>query len=252
MRFVERGFIGFLTLLLVASCESSTVRPSLQVAGRVTLFDEVGVRLSTAEQVSVTLLDPGGTAVLAETSTDATGQFSLELPDEGVFSLAFRKDGFGTMYRYGVDHTASAIQARLFARSSAVVSSVQANAELCGVPCLRLVLGVDNFFGVAAGRRVFRVFLGTYPGISPTSYQVADLLFVPNDQPGLERDGSAARFVLDGLFGLIHSFAPGRRVYVLVHAATENLTNSFIDPFSGVEIFTDLSPDHARSSFIMP
>ncbi len=245
------GFLGFVALLLVASCESPSAPPEFTVGGEVVLFNELGGALESAEGVSVGLLGPGD-AELAETSTDPAGRFSLDLPYEGEFSLVFRKEGFGTTYHFGVAQDAGSIEAELFAQSTASVTSVMAAAEECGtVPCLHLVLDVENF-PAGNGRRVLRIFLSSEAGISPEDYEVTDLLFVTEDDPGLQLDGTTAHVELDGVFGMIESFPSGSLVHVLVRGATENLNSGYVDPDSGVEVFTDLSPVGAQDSFIMP
>jgi len=220
----------------------------------VALHDELGARLSSADQVRVTALTPSSSRKY-ETFTDSAGRFELELPDREAVPLLFSREGFGDMFRFDVDGETGWIDVKLFARSSAEVTSVGAVAEPCGTPiiyCPRLAMEVSNFFGPGTTRRLFRVYLSTDPGVSAHDYDVTRLLVVPNDQPGLLQDGPDAAFELDYLHGFLGSFPTGTTVHLVIYGATENLSNSYLDPTTGLEIFTDLSPVSAKASFIIP
>ncbi|MEJ2207063.1 MAG: hypothetical protein P8170_23525 [Gemmatimonadota bacterium] len=240
-----------LLALIVVGCDDPTTTPAPHLAGEVSLYDELGHRLPSAGQVSVGVLTPSSVRQY-QTFTDDEGRFQVELPDAESFDLMLSRDGFGDMFRYGVVQEREPVRVDMFARSSAAVTAASAWAESCGVLCLRLALEVDDFFVPGAGRRLFRIFLGTDPELKDWAYDVTDLLVVSNDQPGLVRTGDAAAFELDGLRGLLDGFPPGATVHVLVHGATENLTNSYRQPWSDLEIFTDLSLTSARTSFVMP
>jgi hypothetical protein len=244
---------GWLTLLALAliGCDAPTA-PAPHLAGEVALYDELGHRLPTAGQVSVSVLTLSSVRQY-QAVTDDEGRFRVELPDAASFDLMLSRDGFGDMFRYGVVEGREPVLIDMFARSSAAVTAVGAWAEECGSePCLRLALEVDDFFGLGAGRRLFRVFLGTDLELEDWRYDVTALLVVPDDQPGLVRSGDAAAFELDGLRGLLDGFPPGATVHVLIHGATENLANGYRQPWGDLEIFTDLSLVSARASFVMP
>lgn len=249
---VRRCF-GFCSVLVMAAagCDSpADLHPS--ITGQVTLYDELGHQLPTADQVQVNALSLSSIRKY-ETFTDASGRFELELPDEEAVPLLFSRDGFGDMFRFDLEEETEPIQVGLFARSSAAVTAANAVAESCGtVNCLRLALDVDNFFGPGTTRRVFRLYLSTDQGVSFFDYQFTDLLFVPNTQPELVQAGSDATFELDGLHGLLGSFTSGTTVHLVIHGATENLANSYTSPESRLEIFTDLSTISAGASFIIP
>ncbi len=248
-------YLGTLSILVLVAvgCDSPTrVQPF--VIGRVSLHDELGRFLSSADQVRVTALTPSSIEKY-ETFTDETGRFQLELPDTEAVPLLFSRDGFGDMFRFDVDGETGSVEVDLFARSSAEITSVGAVAEPCGTPiiyCPRLAMEVSNFFGPGTTRRLFRVYLSTDPGVSAYDYDVTRLLVVPNDQPGLLQEGPDAQFELDYLHGFLGSFPTGTMVHLVIHGATENLSNSYLDPNTGLEIFTDLSPVSARASFIIP
>ncbi len=223
-----------------------------RVTGHVALYDELGNQLPSAGLVQVAALSISSIRRYA-TLTDASGWFDLELPGGEAAPLQFSRDGYGDMYRFDVEGNADPIHVGLFARSSAAVTSVEARAEPCGTTtCLQLALEVDDFFIPGASRRVFRLFLGTDAGVSDIDYAFTDLLLVPNDQLGLVQVGAAVTFELDGLTGLLGGFEPGTMVHVLIHGATENLANSYEEPGTGLEIFTDLSSVSARASFVIP
>jgi hypothetical protein len=238
-------------VLAVAGCHSPLVTTP-HIEGEVTLYDEFGRRIPTAGEVRVAVLTLSSVRQYQD-FTDVEGRFSIEeLPEGETLDLMLSRDGFGDMFRYGVEKDGEPLGIDMFERSSASVTTVTARAESCGVPCLRLAMEVDGFFGVDAGRRLFRIFLGTDPGLEAWDYAHTDLLVVPNDQLGLVRTGDTAAFELDGLFVLPGAFTPGTTVRVLVHGATENLTNSYRQPWDDLEIFTDLSLTSARASFVMP
>jgi len=245
--------LGNLSILLMVAvgCDSpTTVHPIIK--GQVSLYDELGTLLSSADQVRVTALTISSIRKY-ETFTDATGRFELALPDADAGPLLFSRDGFGDMFRFDVDEETAPIRVELFARSSADVTAVGAVAEPCGtVNCLRLAMEVSNFFGPGTTRRIFRLYLGTDPGVSAHDYELTDLLFVPNTQPGLLQEGPDASFELDGLHGLLGSFPTGTTVHLVIHGATENLASSYLEPGTGREIFTDLSQVSARASFVIP
>jgi len=218
------------------------------------LHDELGTFLSSADQVRVTALTSSSSRRY-ETFTDSTGRFELELPDMEAVPLLFSREGFGDIFRFDVDGETGSIHVKLFARSSAEVTSVGAVAEPCGTPiiyCLRLALEVSNFFGAGTTRRLFRLFLSADPGVSFHDYDRTGLLVVPNNQPGLLQEGQDAEFELDYLHGYLGSYPSGTTVHLVIHGATENLTNSYREPNTGLEIFTDLSPVSAKASFIIP
>jgi hypothetical protein len=218
----------------------------------VALHDELGSELPSTGQVKVAALSVSSIRKY-EAFTDASGWFDLELPGGEDVPLQFSRDGYGDMYRFGVEANAEPIHVRLFARSSAAVTSVEAGTEPCGtITCLRLALQVDDFFLPGATRRVFRLFLGTDSEVSDIGYELTDLLLVPNDQPSLVQIGTAATFELNGLSGLMEGFGSGTTVHVVIHGATENLENSYEEPGTGREIFTDLSTISATASFIVP
>ena len=222
-------------MMLAVGCDSPTkVQPS--ITGQVALYDEWGHLLPTAAQVQVNALSLSSIRKY-ETFTDASGRFELELPNGEAVPLLFSRDGFGDMFRFDLEQETEPIQVSLFARSSAAVTAADAVAESCGtVNCLRLALDVENFFVPGATRRVFRLYLSTDPGVSFFEYQLTDLLFVPDTQPGLVKAGSHATFELDGLHGLLGSFTTGTTVYLVIHGATENLASSYTGPDSGLEI----------------
>ena len=243
-------FCSFL-LLASAGCDDPTrVKPV--ITGEVDLYDELGFLLPWAGQVSVSAITLSST-IPYQTFSDASGWFELEVPDGEAVPLLFSLDGFGDMMRFYLEEGAGPIQVDMFARSSASVTGANATTESCGtVNCLRLALNVDDFFGPGTTRRFFRLYLSTDPGVSANDYQVTDLLVVPNTQPGLARVGSNATFELEGLHGLLGSFTTGTTVHLVIHGATENLANGYLSPYSGLEIFTDLSTIFSRDSFIIP
>lgn len=244
---------GFCSVVLMAAIGCDTpVDVDLHITGRVTLYDELGHKVASAGGVRVTALSPSCSRTY-EAFTNTTGRFDLELPDEKGVPLLFSRDGYGDMLRFNVEEETEPIQVGLFARSSAAVTAATAVAESCGtVTCLRLELDVEDFFGPGTTRRLFRVYLGTDPGVSLLDYQFTFLLVVPNDQPGLLRDGSAATFTSGGLHGLLGSFPTGTTVHLVIHGATENLASSYTSPENGLEIFTDLSTASANAAFIIP
>ena len=111
---------------------------------------------------------------------------------------------------------------------------------------------VDRFLGPATSRRVFRFFYSRNADPGPGNHDVTHAVFVPNDQPGLRLDGTTAHLELDGSWSPIASFPSGSTIHLRVYGATENLTNSYVDPVTGMEVFTDLSPEWAQTTFIMP
>jgi hypothetical protein len=252
MKRVLRVLASLSVLAMAAiGCDGPTeVAP--RVTGQVALYDELAKERPSAGQVNVAALSVSSIRQY-QTFTDASGWFDLELPAGEDVPLQFSRDGYGDMYRFGVEGSAEPMHVDMFARSSAAVTSVEAEAEPCGtVPCLRLALEVENFFLPGATRRVFRIFMGADAGVSDLDYEFTDLLVVPNDQPGLEQIGADATFQLDGLAGVLGGFGPGTTVHVVVHGATENLANSYEEPGTGLEIFTDLSAVSARASFVVP
>jgi hypothetical protein len=193
-----------------------------------------------------------------QTTTDNAGQFTLvippggEIPPGGTVALIFEKDGFGQQFRYEVTEDSSLDGVELFQLSSADVTSVEAEAEDCGdTACFSLELEVDNFFLDGAGRRVFRVFLSSSPDVGPLNYQESQLLFVPNDHPGLVQSGSDAVFQIDGITGFLAQFSSGNTVHVAVAGATENLGNGYQFDWHDVEVYTDLSLVWSKGSFVM-
>ncbi len=253
MKIMKRFFIFFIVAAAVAGgCDDPvSVQPDT-ISGQVSLYDELGNPLSVRDQVQVAALSSSSIRQYL-TYTDASGRFELELPEGESVPLLFTRDGFGDMYLYDVDDETEPIQVELFQRSSADVTAVGATAESCGtVDCLRLVLDVQNFFGDDTTRRLFRLFMSTDPGMSFWNYQVTDLLVVPNDQPGLVQDGANATFELDGVHGLLDSFPSGTRVHLRIYGATENLSNSYPQPDTGLEIFTDISDGFAKTIFVIP
>ncbi len=249
---MKRYLANLSILLMVAvACDSpTTVQPS--ISGQVALYDQLGTLLSSADQVRVTALT-SSSIKRYETFTDTTGRFELALPETGAVPLLFSRDGFGDMFRFDLEDETESIRVDLFARSSAAVTSAGASAEPCGtVSCLRLALEVSNFFGPGTTRRIFRLYLSTNPGVGAHDYELTDILIVPNTQPGLLREGPDATFELDGLHGLLGSFPTGTKVHMVIHGATENLANSYLEPSTGREIFTDLSQVSAKASFIIP
>jgi hypothetical protein len=248
--------LGFLSILVVVAvgCESPTttnVQPVIR--GDVDLYDELGTRLPSADQVRVEALTPSSLGKY-EAFTDATGHFELELPDTEAVPLPFSRDGFGDMFRFDVKDGTESIHIRLCARSSAEVTSVAAMAEPCGttVNCIRLAMEVGNFFGPGTTRRLFRMYLSTDPGVSAHDYDLMGLLVVPNNQPGLLQEGPDAEFESDYLHGFLGSLPTGNTVHLVIHGATENLASSYMEPNTGLEIFTDLSQVSAEASFIVP
>ncbi len=249
---MQRRLYGLSVLVMVAvGCDDpTTVQPV--VTGQVALFDELGTLLPFADQVQVAALSPSSIRTV-ETVTDEQGRFELELPDAEVGPLLFSRDGFGDMFRFDVGTETESIHVDLFAHSSAAVTGVDAQAESCGTfNCLRLGLEVENFFGPGITRRLFRMYMSTDPEVSYLDYLFTNLLVVPNDQNGLIKTGSDATFELDGLHGILGSFPTGTEVYLVIHGATENLTNGYLAPDNGLEIFTDLSRVSAGTSFIIP
>lgn len=243
--------IGFILVMAVAGCdEPLDVHP--RVTGQVVLYDELGHTLPAADGVRVSALSVSSIRQY-EAFTDPSGSFQLELPEKEVVPLLFSKEGFGAMFRFGVVEETEPIDVGMFAVSSALVTTVTAEAEPCGaVRCLSLALDVENFFGAGSTRRVFRVYMSADPAVNVFEYRFTDLLVVPNDQPGLVQTGSDATFELDGLNGLLGSFATGTTVHLVIHGATENLDSSYPSPENGLAIFTDISPVSAGASFIIP
>jgi hypothetical protein len=249
-----RRWFGLCLALSVAAagCDDPTEVRLPRVTGQVELYDELGQLLPTGDPVQVSALSPSSIRRY-QTVTDASGWFEIELPEEEGVPLLFTRDGFGDMLRFDVEGETEPLQVRLFARSSAAVTAANAVAESCGtVNCLRLTLEVEDFFVAGTTRRLFRMYLSTDPEVVHYDYQRTALLIVPNDEDGLQQAGSDATFELDGLRGLLGSFATGSTVHLVIHGATENLASSYTYPDGGLEIFTDLSPISARASFVIP
>ena len=253
MKTVSRylAILASLMVLLVA-CEDSPTEGQPQITGRISLFDELGSQLSSADGVRVGVLTPSSVEQWVAV-TDNQGDFSLELPGEDLFDLIIEREGFGTRLLYGLDPDMGPLLERLFVRSSAVVTAVDASAASWGsVNCLYLAMDVDNFFAQGITRRLLRFFLSTDAGVTDFDYEFTGLLVVPEDQPGLVQTGTAASFELGGITGVLEGFESGDTLYMVVHGATENLTNSYPQFGTGPEIFTDLSPASAGTSFIIP
>ena len=247
-------YLPTLALFMVSlvACENSPTEGQPRITGRVSLFDEMVFQLPSAGGVQVGVLSPSSVKQWVAV-TDNQGNFSLELPDRSPFDLILEREGFGTRLLYGLDPDMGPLQERLFVRSSAVVTSVVASAASCGsVHCLYLAMDVDNFFAPGITRRLLRFFLGTDAGVTDFDYEFTGLLVVPEDQPGLVQTGTAASFELEGIRGVLEEFEAGDTLFMVVHGATENLTNSFPQFGTGPEIFTDLSTASARTSFILP
>ncbi len=244
------GF-GIILVMAMAGCdEPLDVLP--RVTGRVVLYDERGNALPAADGIRVSALSASSIRQY-EAFTDPSGSFEIELPENEVVPLLFSLEGFGEMFRFDVEEEAEPIEVGMFAISSARVTSATAEAEPCGtLRCLSLALEVENFFGAGTTRRAFRVYMSTDPAVSAFGYRVTDLLVVPNDQPGLVQTGSDATFELDGLSGLLGSFATGAMVHLVIHGATENMDSGYPSPENGLAIFTDISPVSAEASFIVP
>ena len=249
----RRSFgISLVLTLAFAGCEDPVDVQSNSIPGDVTLYDELARSLPDADQVTVRLLD-ADESVLGEVLTGADGSFEFEVEDGGPFTLIFAKAGFGTFWMYDVAGGPEAVEAELFARSTAEVRAVQAHAHSCGdIDCLRLTMDVAHFFLEGPTRRFFRIFLSTDAGVSWAGYESTSLLVVPEDQPGLQSAGTIVTFELSGLRGGLSGFPSGATVHLVIHGATENLSNSYTDPVLGVEVFTDLSPVSARATVVMP
>jgi len=256
--FLKREWI-VAAALLSAGCDSIThlSRTQITLQGSVVLYDELGEVMPVYAGVTVGVLSASSVTRI-QTTTNNAGAFTLivppggELPPSGKVALIFEKDGFGQQFRYEVTRTTSLLGIELFQLSTADVTSVEAEAEDCGdTACFSLELEVDNFFLDGAGRRVFRVFLSSSPDVGPLSYQESQLIFVPNDQPGLVRSGSDAVFEVDGLTGFLAQFSAGNTVHVAVVGATENLGNGYQYEWHDVKVYTDLSPVVAKDSFVM-
>jgi hypothetical protein len=220
------------------------------LAGEVTLRDELGSTRSARDGVTVVLV--GATGTVDTTRTGADGGFAFEVRSLDPATLRFARDGFGTTQVSDVVPDAGRIAVLLTARSTAVVTALSGSADFCGTTaCLRLRLNVDSFFA-GTSRRLFRVFVGATPKVSDHDYAATGILVVPNDQPGLVVDGTAASFELAPVAGLLGGFQEGTTVHVVVFGATENWQNSFEDPETGLEIFTDLSGASARITVEIP
>ena len=68
----------------------------------------------------------------------------------------------------------------------------------------------------------------------------------------MSRTTNRDSFELGGLHGLLGSFPAGTTVHLVIHGATENLDTSYPNPVNGLPVFTDLSPNSARASFVIP
>ena len=239
-------------LLAMGACDSPTHPSGPYLAGEVTMYDEDGHPVSPANDVTVSALSPSSVRqYLAH--TDNNGSFEVEIPDTETVDLLFERDGFGQMFRYGIPRDGGPVEVDMFAQSSGAVTSMTAEAYPCGsVNCLRLTLAVDNFFATEAHRRLFRIFLSTDPGMSYYDYELTSLLIVPDTQPGIVRSGDNATFELEGITGLVGAFPAGTTVYAAAHGATENSGTGYTQPGSTLEIYTDLSPVPATTSFIIP
>lgn len=255
---MSRGVLALSAVLAlaVAGCDDPAGVQLKTVKGEVTLYDELGQELASAGGVLVGALSMSS-GQQYQTTTKASGSFKLRVPDEESVSLQFSREGFGDMFAFDVEVEGEPMQVDLFARSSATPVTVIAEAESCGtVNCLALALAVDDFFGTGTSRRVFRVYLSTDPGMTLTDrytdYEFTGLLFVPNDQPGLNQVGTGAEFQLDGIHGFLDSFTPGATVYLDIYGATENLEAGYESQDQGLMIFTDLSAGSARTSFVIP
>lgn len=239
--------------LLSAGCSSITDLPSVHkvLDGSVVLFDELGQVMPSAAGVVVGVLSASSVYRVTDT-TNSAGEFSLEVTHIGGTSLIFEKLGFGQQFRYALTENSPLDGVELYQLSSAEVTSVEAEAEDCGdTPCFSLEMEVDNFFLDGAGRRVFRVFLSSNPDVGPLSYQESQLIFVPNDQPGLVQSGSDAVFRVGNLTGFLTQFSSGTTVHVAVVGATENLSSGYLFDWYDEEFYTDLSPVSAKDSFVM-
>lgn len=250
--FLNRKWFVAVTLLS-AGCTSTTgpSPDSITLDGSVVLFDELGTVMPSAEGVVVGVLSSSSVYRIHDT-TNSAGEFSLEVTEIEGAGLIFEKVGFGQQFRYAVTEDSSLDGVELFQLSSADVTSVQAQADDCGdTDCFSLGLEVDNFFLEGAGRRVFRVFLSLSPDVGPLSYQESQLIFVPNDHPGLVQSGSDAAFQVDGITGFLTQFSSGNTVHVAVVGATENLSTGFQFDWYDEEFYTDLSPVVSKDSFVM-
>lgn len=252
---IYRRFLNLLPVLalVLPSCDDPVKVETLPtITGNVRLHDELANQLPDAGQVTVRLIGPDQSA-LGETVTSDDGSFEFEVAEEGPFSLVFGKEGFGTQWMWDVAVGGGPEWVDLYARSTAEVRSVEASAYDCGsIDCLGLTMEVAHFFLEGPTRRLFRVFMSTDVGVSWAGYESTSLLVVPEDQPGLEPHGTSATFELSGLRGGLSNFPAGATVHLVIHGATENLSNSFVDPVLGLEVFTDLSPVSARATVVMP
>lgn len=69
------------------------------IVGSVSLYTEDGMMQESNDGMKVSILDKDFNAI-----TDGEGKFTLEEIPEGIYTLVFDKDGYGTYMMFNVDH----------------------------------------------------------------------------------------------------------------------------------------------------
>lgn len=256
MRMTKRARSGVVAVLAISSCVAAscagdgptTAAKGGFLTGTVTFLDETGVLLPDASGAVIHLEGADGSF---HSATDANGSFAIGGLGNGPYDLTAERSGFGTVRAFGLEPGSDPVVLQLGALSSAAVLSLEASVNhACGTdPCVDLDFRARSVFPRDAGRRLFRLFVGSRRNVSPEDYDETFLLVLASDDPGiaqLEDDILVSLPAIRGILG--PRYAAGTRLWLRLYGATENVASGWIDPVTSLRVFTDLSGTSATAT----
>jgi len=242
------------TLLLAACDTASAPAPTATevLGGTVVALLETG-DTEIPPTAAVTVWNDRGDTT--EVAAAADGSWVATGLTQGPYDVRAEAPGFTGLTVEGVDGGTEELVTRVVERSTAQVLRVEAryrDRDDCGgqAGCMDVTFtaDADGLFSSRFPRRVFRLFVGNSPEISPDEYQEEVALLITDDNPLLERTGDEIRIRVESIYALDFEALRISDMFVYIAGATEHSLSGFlVDEGAGLG-FPDLSEAGASAS----
>lgn len=215
--------------VLLAGCQdavSPDPRATETLDGTVTALLETGQTASPAG-ARVTVRNSEGTPTEIQVGVDGT--WTATGLSGGPYTVRAEAPGYASVTLEGVAGGTEGVAARVVEASTAWVEGLEATYRdradcggTAGCLDLRFSASADGLFTAAFPRRVFRLFIGTSPDVSPDNFEEELVLLITGDDPLVEASGDEMTVRVPNIYAFDLASLSSSGMHVYLAGATEN------------------------------
>lgn len=217
-----------LAVLLSACGDAVTSDPAQTevLRGAVVALLETG-EATVPPFASVTVRNAQGDSTEIPAAPD--GSWSATGLTQGPYTVRATVPGFASLTVEGIEGGTEDVPTRVVRRSTARVLGADAiyrDENDCGgdAGCMDVSFRAvgEGLFTSTIRRRVFRIFIGNSPDVSPENHQEEVVVLVTEDDPLLESNGDDVTLRVENIYGFNYETLRTSDMFIYVVGATEN------------------------------